>query len=227
MISQATGFRCALFDMDGTLVDSMGYWRTVHLELAETLKPDLTPEERAILTGVYTYPDIMRAFERVGLRDVTLEQVTAFMEDTMAAHYRRDVRVKPGAIACLEAHRAAGARMGIITMTPHREAEICLETTGIAPYFDFVLTPEDMPDHSCKETPAIFLAALRRLHCRRPGRCVYYEDSVYAIRTARRMGFYIRAVADPSAAANREEILRLADEYLDFDGPRIRTQTEE
>ena len=152
----------ALFDMDGTLVDSMGYWREMPLEyLAEVgIRPDA--EGLQHLTSARGYGEIIAYFASLGIH-TTLPEMLRFVATHIARHYAEEVQVKPGVPALLESLRAAGCRMGVVTLTPHAGTSVCLTKTGLAPYFDFVLTPEDMPGGGGKEEPGIFEEALRRL----------------------------------------------------------------
>ena len=205
----------ALFDMDGTLVDSMGYWREMPLEyLAEVgIRPD-SAGLRTLETA-RGYGEILAYFASVGI-PATLSDIIRFAEERMARHYTEDVRVKPGAPALIETLKGAGCRMGIITLTPHADAAICLAATGLAPYFEFVLTPEDMTGGGGKEAPGIFEEALRRFGGARPSECLLFEDSYYSIATASAMGFRVVGVEDAWAAFERDRIADSVVEYLDL-----------
>ena len=206
----------ALFDLDGTLVDSMTYWRHAPAVLAERLLGGLDGERRRKSIDTVYYGDQARLFASWGLTLSKREIITA-CEDIMAEHYRRDVSPKAGTLAYLNRLRAQGVRMGIVTLTRHREAEICLDKTGLAPYFSFVLTPEDTEDGSGKEAPGIFALALGKLGCRDARDCAFYDDSLYALKTASALGFYTCAVKDAWAEGEREEVLSLCDAYLSLD----------
>ena len=205
----------ALFDMDGTLVDSMGYWRQLPLEyLAEVgIKPDA--EGLKHLTSARGYGEIIAYFASLGIH-TTLPEMLRFVATHIARHYAEEVQVKPGVPALLESLRAAGCRMGVVTLTPHAGTSVCLTKTGLAPYFDFVLTPEDMPGGGGKEEPGIFEEALRRLGCEKPQDCFVFEDSYYSIATAAKMGFCVIGVRDAWAAFEEEKIRASVAEYLDL-----------
>ena len=206
----------ALFDLDGTLVDSMAYWKRMPLEFFAS--HGLTVDEAAgkRLLASHGYGEIIDFCRECGV-DVTLPELLEFLHLRMSVAYERKILPKPGALPLLRALRDAGCRMGIITMTPHRDAEVCLARHGLTPFFSFVLTPEDMPDGSGKEEPGIFERALEKLGGARPGECLFFEDSLYAVETAHRMGFRVLAVKDPFAAHAREKIDALAEQTLDLD----------
>lgn len=205
----------ALFDMDGTLVDSMGYWRRMPLEYLASVGVTPDPEVLRRMETARGYGEVLSCLASLGVH-ATLPEMLQFVQTHMARHYAEDVRVKPGVPALLDRLRAAGCRMGIITLTPHESAAICLYKTGLASHFEFVLTPEDMPSGEGKEEPGIFEEALRRFGGAVPGECLLFEDSYYSVRTAKAMGFCTIGVKDAWAAFEHDEIAATVEEYIDL-----------
>ncbi len=205
----------ALFDMDGTLVDSMTYWMTAPGEYVRRVLPDITAEQEAALAETRTYVGLLEKLVSWGVR-VTVDDIIHASEDLMMEHYRKDITTKPGAIPLLEELFHAGTKMGLITMTPHRAVDICLAKTGLDKYFSFVLTPEDTSDGSGKEKREIFDIGMARLGCEHPSDCLFFEDSVYAAKTAHDLGFYLVGVYD--AWAENEAVRDISDDYLNLDG---------
>lgn len=208
-------FPFAIFDMDGTLVDSMPCWYSLHGDYARAHHPDLTPEARKEIEEAWGFRDIFAAFDKFGVA-YTRQGYFAYIETKMGEYYDRVVAPKPQTLAHLEQLKADGTKMCVITMTPHRGADFCLAKTGLDKYFAFVLTREDTPAYTGKEDSLIFEMALRRLGCEDPSDCLFYEDSLYAIETAHKMGLHIRAVEDRWDAEDRAQIEALADEIYDF-----------
>ena len=98
----------AIFDMDGTLVDSMGYWNRLADEyLARHGIPPLPPklkEESVALTLEGSAQLFIREFGLTSTPEEIAREINGLMEE----HYRTDVPLKPGAAACLERMKAAG-----------------------------------------------------------------------------------------------------------------------
>ncbi len=204
----------ALFDMDGTLVDSMGYWREAPLKYALEVFPDLTEEQKDMVRNTYTYEGMQALFATFGV-EMTVDEVMHASEALMVEHYRDHIDAKPGVTALMEEFRARGVKMGLVTMTPHSEVDICLRRTGLDKYMSFALTPEDTSDGSGKEKPEIFGIALRKLGCGDPAECMFFEDSIYAASTAKKLGFYLVGVYD--RWTDHEEVAAIADTFLHFD----------
>ena len=203
----------AIFDMDGTLVDSMPCWYSLHGDYVRARYPDTPPHVLKDIEAAWGFENIFAAFLRHGIA-FTREDYFSFLEERMGYYYSQVVEPKPKTKALLEGLKKAGCKMGVITMTPHRGADFCLAKTGLAPYFSFVLTREDTPDGSGKEKELIFRMAMEKLGCEKAEDCAFYEDSLYAIKTAHKMGFYVRAVEDRWGEETHREISALADEVV-------------
>jgi len=202
----------AIFDMDGTLVDSMGYWKSLAAEylqskgvrdispsLLERIKPMTMSESAALFIVEY------------GLSG-TAETVAAEMNALMEAHYRRDIPLKIGVGEYLEKLAARGVTMCVASATAEELMEACLERLGVKRHFAFLLSCEEV---GCgKERSDVYLEAARRMHAR-PENCAVYEDASYALATAAAAGFYTVAVRDES---NKDHWLSLsanADESIE------------
>ena len=196
-------FSYALFDMDGTLVDSMFYWRHLVDEFLEDEGIALTDEQCRAIESMPTSASIpyLRSLHLPPRADaLTKEDLLAIL----LRHYEKDVRCKPGVVAFLEELRQKGVKMGIATLTPTPLAQVCLARTGIASYFSFILGGEEYPEG--KRSSRIFLDAAEKFGCA-PQQMVLFEDSYYSIDTARKLDISVVGVFDEWQAHNRERII--------------------
>ena len=210
--------RFCIFDMDGTLVDSMSYWQrlgreflaqkgvTEHVDpILERTKP-MTMRESAAL--------FLDSFPLTG----TPEQLEAEMNAVMDAHYREDIPLKPGAAAYLHALHRQGAHLCVATATAEPLARACLTRLGIAQDLEFILSCDEV--QAGKDRPAVFLEAARRLNAA-PADIAAFEDALYAARTAKEAGFYTVGVYDVHSDGHWAELSALADETVsDWDAAR-------
>ncbi|MCI6486451.1 MAG: HAD family phosphatase [Clostridiales bacterium] len=203
--------RFAIFDMDGTLVDSMGFWQrlsgeylasrgvTENLEaVQERVRAMTILESAALFAALFHLPD--RA-----------EDVAAQMNAMMDGHYRRDIPLKRGVLDYLKRLRQAGVRMCVASATSAELMEACLSRLGAAEIFEFLLSCEEVG--SGKSRPDVFLEAARRLGAQ-PGEIAVYEDALHAAQTAKSAGFYTVAVYDESGRPEWEKLRALADEAI-------------
>ena len=187
-----------IFDMDGTLVDSMGYWKRLGREflaqkgVTENVEPVL--ERIKPMTMTESAALFIESFALSG----TPESIAAEMNAVMDEHYRRDVPLKPGADRYLQALRSRGARL-------------CLERLGVADQFEFLLSCDAVGGG--KDRPDVFFEAARRLGSA-PADTAAFEDAIYAARTAKQAGFYTVGVYDENSAGRWMEMTALADETI-------------
>lgn len=209
----------AIFDMDGTLVDSMGYWNRLADEfLARRGFPPLSPElqeESIALTMEGSANLFIRAY---GLSE-TPEQICAEINGLMEQHYRTDVPLKPGAAAFLARMKAAGFRMCIASSTAPALLDICLRRLGVRDYFEFLLSCEEVGVG--KTRPDVYLEAARRLGGT-PENTVIFEDILVAARTAKGAGFSLGVIYDVNSDAEQPQLKTLADCYITrWDDPAL------
>ncbi len=198
----------AIFDMDGTLVDSMGYWNRLAEEfLARRGFPPLSPElqeESIALTMEGTANLFIRTYHMTD----TPEQICAEVNGLMERHYRADVPLKPGAAAFLERMKQAGFQMCIASSTNPVLIDICLRRLGVRDYFEFLLSCEEVGEG--KNRPTVYLEAARRLGGT-PENTVIFEDILVAAQTAKQAGFSLGVIYDINSDAEQEQLKALAD----------------
>ena len=204
-------YHFAIFDMDGTLVDSMGFWNRLADEyLIRHGIPPLSPEvkeETDALTMTGTAQLFIREF---GLSS-TVEEICEEVNGLMEAHYRTDVPLKPGAAVCLERMKAAGFKMGVASSTAPELLDICLKRLGVRDYFEFLLSCEEVG--AGKNRPDVYLEAARRLGGA-PEDTVVFEDILVAARTAKSAGFPLGVIYDANSDADQEQLKALADCHI-------------
>ena len=200
----------AIFDMDGTLLDSMRYWRGGARD-EYLLSLGLEPSEEARSARLTDLPALLA--ERYGI-EVTLSELWQKMLSIVSAHYRTDVVAYRNVVEILHGIVRTGGRAVILTATSHPYCDEALGLFGLRDLFCDVITAEDNGGVG-KRDPSAFRLALDRLGCNSPAECRVYEDALYSIKTAKAMGFSVTAVLDPTAARDRDEILALADEAIE------------
>ena len=205
--------RFAIFDMDGTLVDSMGRWNSLTTEYLHRKGVRDVPQEILDRTAVMTTRETLAVFIReLGIED-TPEAAERELWTVMEEHYRHDIPLKPGVRAYLEDLKAKGVAMCVVSATPVKLMEVCLRTHGVRDMFQFILSCNDLG--AGKDRPDIYNEAARRLGVPEPEDAAVYEDALAAGRTAKAAGYHLVAVRDEYAAAGWEELKALADEVLE------------
>jgi HAD superfamily hydrolase (TIGR01509 family) len=196
----------ALFDMDGTVLDSMGCWRELNVAYAQSLHIPITPQLRAELLTLSGTQFVRYFQEHFGVK-TDLDDVFARAHAAMLPQYRRGLPEKPGAKAYLERLRVRGVQRVLATATPTELARVALDHSGLTPYFDLVTTTQMIGLE--KSDPAFWLAVARRAGAS-PASCTVYEDVLYAAEGARRAGMDVIAIEDETNARDRDALRALS-----------------
>ena len=205
-----SGYKAAIFDMDGTLLDSMRYWR---LGCLEYLIGHRYPVPDSILPKVFYQSgriSIMEVLNELGIVPDGKE-LSDEMVGRMAQHYMNDVLPKEHALDFLKKLRAQGIRCCVATASPKEVAFRALERHGFTEYLEFVYDESDAGTN--KNHVEYFEGVCRKLGLPMED-CVMFEDAVYAMRTVKKTPMGLVAIEDVTARNDREEIRALADRYI-------------
>ena len=216
MSTNSREIRCALFDMDGTLMDSMIYWRALLLREIDILfgdRKEYTEELRQHLFFVQFEETQVILEKTFGKKPREQGFDFSYMHRMMECFYRDKAVRREGAVNILQRLHESGVKTGLLTATKAKLAMPPLERLGLLPFLDFIYTPDEYK--LGKGDPKIFEDAMA--YCgATPAETVFYEDSVYSMRTAKNLGIRVCAIYDHCSQRDEEEIRRIADEYYDF-----------
>ena len=196
----------AIFDMDGTLLDSMPVWDNLSANLLREwgVEPEENLSEK--LNQMTVRQGAAYCKERYGLSR-TVDEIGR-VED----FYRNKVQAKPGVKKFLSLLKMEGVWMYVATNTERTLAEAALKHAGIDGYFRGLMTCGEV-GASKSESPEIYERCLRRLRSTKKD-TVVFEDALHAIQTARDAGFRVCGVYDPSSEADQETIRQLSEYYI-------------
>ena len=198
----------AIFDMDGTLIDSMIFWKNLASEYLSSKGVRSIPTNVLEQIKPMTMSESATLFKReFGLSGDPEAEMNAMMDE----HYKSDIPLKPGAREYLQRLRNRGVRMCVASATAEHLMESCLTRLGVRDCFEFLLSCETVG--AGKRSPLVYYASAERLGAI-PQEIAVYEDALYAVKTAKDAGYYIVGVYDDSAAKNWQVIESLADEIV-------------
>ena len=205
------GMKTAIFDMDGTLLDSMGEWRKLNVSLVKELGIELTAEQEKDLysmSGVMVVEYIKEHFDV----DITFHELRERSRKRMEVTFSRGLPLKPGARSYLERLGARGVDRVLCTATSAQVALIALNKSDMVKDLDYVLSVETIGGG--KGDPAFFDRLCEFLGKEKEG-CVMFEDSLYAMKGAREAGLGVVGITDETNVGDREEIRAISDVLID------------
>lgn len=202
------GFKGAIFDMDGTLLDSMRVWKRLTQGYLKQFGLHVTDEEYAACEG-FSQPQVAQYFaDRYPQLPGGAAGLMEGMDQLITARYETVAKPKDGVLPFLDGLRRRGVKMAIATLTARRHAEKALRDRDMLDYFDFMLTIEDVG--VSKYQPDIYLMSAERLGLT-PADCVVFEDAPYACTTAKKAGFRVCGVVEAAYAAGEQELRASSD----------------
>ena len=201
----------AIFDMDGTLLDSMHIWNDVGPKTLRSMgiepAPDLGP--RLMLM---TFRDGAALCKEEYHLSQSVEEIMDLTKDRVRSFYEQEVQAKPGVEKFLSLLKMEGVWMYVATNTDRDLVEAALKHTGLEGYFRGVMTCAEVGAGK-KDSPEIYERCMRRLRSTKKD-TVIFEDALHAIETAKAAGFRVCGVYDPSAEADQDAIRDLSDYYI-------------
>ena len=201
----------AIFDMDGTLLDSMPIWRDLGTTMLRGLGIEPEPAVNEMLKTLSLRHGIAYCKEHYQLPQ-TEEELVGRVVGKVEEFYHSQVQAKAGVDRFLSLLKMEGVWMYVATATDRPLAEAALRHAGIDGYFRGIITVAEAGAGKA-ESAEIYERAMRRLQSNKKD-TVIFEDALHAIQTAKAAGFRVAAVYDASAEADQEEIRRISDYYI-------------
>jgi len=204
-------FRCFIFDLDGTLLDSTSVWAKVDMDFLGKRGIPNTKEYMEEIK-VHTFESgAVYTKEKYNLPESTEEIIKEWFDMAYEA-YAHKVEVKPYARDYLKGLRAQGKCLAVATSSDEILFESCLKRNDIYNCFDSFTQTKEV--ERGKRFPDVYLRAAEKSGCP-VSECIVFEDVLSAVKAAKSGGFRVVGVRDASSAEDWEEIKRTADFYIE------------
>ncbi|MBR6665009.1 MAG: HAD family phosphatase [Lachnospiraceae bacterium] len=204
-----------IFDMDGSLVDSMWIWKQIDIDYLSFYGYDVSDESIAAFQAKIEGMSFDETAEWVSEHYEIPRTKQEMMDDwnRMAwEKYEKEVFLKPGAKEFLDYCRNKGIKLGIASSNSRELIENVLSARKLEGVFDIIKTGSDgLPG---KPAPDVYLAAAEELDVK-PEHCLVFEDIPKGIRSGKGAGMIVCAVEDVYSMHQIEEKKRLADFYIE------------
>lgn len=201
----------AIFDLDGTLIDSMSIWDDIAYNFLVSQGVIPKPDLREKVATMYLNESAKYLVDEYSL-DCTPQDFKDYTERIIEDFYVRTVPPKRDAVEFLCKLKKSGVKMCIATATERKLAVPALEHNGMLGFFDGVFSCAEIG--LSKQSPEIFDRALEFLGTPKEETLVF-EDSYHAVATAAKAGYNVIAISDKSASNDEEKIKKLSLKFIE------------
>jgi beta-phosphoglucomutase family hydrolase len=208
--------RAFVFDMDGTIVDNMGFhtqsWIEFFRRRGKTLDADQFFRDTAGRQG----KEIIRSYLGADLPDDEVAALNLEKEAIYRDMYGPHRKTLDGFEAFLTKAQERGVALAVATSGPPGNIAFVLDGLDLRRHFDAVIGAADV--ERGKPHPDVFLKAAERVHVS-PGDCIVFEDAPLGVEAARNAGMptvVLSTTLDAAAFANFDNVLRIAPDFTDL-----------
>ncbi len=196
-----------IFDLDGTLIDSMSAWQNIGSDFLK--KHGINPPDDLNETiKTMSFAESARYFIEFYGMAMTEDQVGDEINGMIRDNYAEHIALKPFVKEILDQYLNQGIKMGVLTATHKTLTELVLRRFGLLDHFEFILTSgmTGLP----KSQPEIYHQAVKQLELPEQ-QIAIFEDALYCIQAARATGCHIVGVFDESSQNDWEAIKNSSD----------------
>ena len=203
-------FKGAIFDLDGTLFESMHVWRNIDIEFLSKRGLEVPLDYLDKIISLNFDEAALFTIERFGFNE-TKEEIIKEWFDMAIYAYGHDVGLKPHALEYLEYLKYKNIPMAVATSSDEALYLATFENLKLTSYFNKIVTSGEI---GCgKNKPDIYIEAANRLSLK-PSECVVFEDIYHGMKSAQSAGFFTVIMEDESSVRQREQLKAEADIYI-------------
>ena len=198
-----------IFDMDGTILDSMPMWSTIASDYLDSYDIPHDDDVNKLIEA-YTLENAAKYFIELGLNK-TIDDIIKDIYDFSFNKYKNEIPAKPVMAELLKKIHETGETIILLSASPVQCAVAAFKRLNILEYFDKLFSCQDF--ETDKTVPETFINVAASLGFK-PEDAIVYEDALYSIRSAKAAGCKTVAIYDDFARNEWDEILKTADEIF-------------
>lgn len=200
----------AIFDVDGTVLNSMTVWLDITNEFFDEHGVKITKEENLSYQSL-SFEESLLEIQRVYLPQMSVEDMLAEFSRRAAEKYANDLPAKPYACEYIKKLHSDGVKLAVATSGFGELVRAAFERLGIYDLFEVFAYSSEV---GCsKSSPDIYLLAAKRLGLE-PSECTVYEDIITGIESAKSAGFMTVAIEDTTNVGDKERLIQCSDRYI-------------
>lgn len=200
----------AIFDMDGTFLDSMPYWMNAGSFFLESLQIKGEENLGEKLLDMTLPEGCIYLKEKYSL-NLSPEQIEEKIKNILLSVYTNEISFKGTSLSFLKKLKESGSKIAVCTHTERSLFSPAFKRLGLENFFDYVISAKEFG--FSKSHPEIFFHVAEKLNSK-PEETWVFEDALYAIITAKRAGFKTAGIFDSSSQKDEEKIKKIATKYF-------------
>jgi len=204
-------FKFAIFDLDGTLLESMEAWNNLGRDFLSS-KGIKIPDNLNDIIKLMTLREAAEYFQTAFKINLSADEILIEMSIIMAAKYKNELELKPYVKEYLTILKNNNVKMCIASATPLYMIDAALRRLNIIDFFEFISSCDEVGVG--KNQPDIFYYAAKKLKAE-PSEIAVYEDADFALITAKEANFYTIGVYDKGFHDKRKNIELICDMYIE------------
>jgi HAD superfamily hydrolase (TIGR01509 family) len=205
-------FQAIIFDLDGTLIDSMGIWAQIDNDFLTSRNIKLTKNLFEDLEGGNSFFEVATHFKNKFNLTESMEEIIAGWMKIASHHYQNTIVLKPNVKEFLDFLKSKNIKMAIGTSNVRLLTETVLKKNNIFEYFEAIVTGEN--DIKGKPFPDIFLEAAKTLNVE-PKNCLVIEDLVDGVKAAKAAEMSVWTIFDKFSEDKKDILRKLSDHYFE------------
>lgn len=205
-----TGIKAVIFDLDGTLVDSMWVWSQIDIDFLGQYGLKVPAGLQNDLEGMSFTETAIYFKNRFSLSE-SVEEIKKIWQDMAMDAYCKTVPLKPGAKDFITYLKEKNIRLAVASSNSYDLIDAVLKSHGIRRCFEAIITSCQV--HKGKPAPDVYLEAARQLGTE-PSACLVFEDIIPGILPGKNAGMKVCAVDDRYSRPQEKEKKETADYFI-------------
>lgn len=203
-------FKGVIFDLDGTLIDSMDVWNQVDIEFFKRRSMEVPEGYKKVISKMPFTAIAEYTKEKYSIKE-SAEEIIEEWHAIALEEYKYNVKLKDGAKEFIEKCKENGLKCTYATASADILCDTVLKANNVYEYFDSKAYVYEVDKD--KSEPDVYLLAAERLNLN-PQECIVFEDIIEGVKSAKKGGFTVCGVYDDSSAKDEKEMREIADYYI-------------